>query len=313
MKRRIAAAIALSLSLSGLAGIPVPAGETAAPETYEAAEAGSADAESAAEEFDLPYDRAPFTDETAAEGTYSRFIRLADYKGREILAPADTALETGMTAEIDYTGSIDGELFDGGSGEGYELTIGSGSFIEGFEEQLTGHRAGEQVDVSVTFPKDYYESSLAGKKADFSVRINKIYKNTPYAVLSQITDESEVLRYSKKTYEDWLESYKASFTAYGYKEGDNLNSFLEENGLPREDLDSMIFSSMKVELVTGAILDAEGISMDDDRCRDYISKLLLQYGFDSVEDMKAVGYTDHEIEGTVAYNIALEIIQEYSA
>lgn len=311
MKKRLASALILSLSLSLIPGITAYAADSTEEGVFSVAEEP---AESEAEtEFSLPYDEAEFTDELPGSGTYDRFIRLADYKGREILASEDEPIEEGMTANIDYSGSIDGELFDGGTGEGYDLQIGSGTFIEGFEDQLVGHKPGEEVVVSVRFPDDYFESTLAGKDADFNVKINEVYKNTPYTVLSQITDESDVLQYSNGIYDEWIEIYKDSFTMYGFQEGDDLDEFLESNGFPRESLDSMIYSSMKVELVTGAILDAEGITMEDDRCQDYIAKLLLQYGFDSLDDMKAAGYTDHEIEGTVAYNIALEIIQEYSA
>ena len=82
------------------------------------------------------------------------------------------AIKKDDIVNIDYVGKIDGKEFDGGSAEGYDLTIGSGSFIEGFEDQLIGHKAGEKVTVNVTFPDSYSETSLAGKKAAFDVTIN---------------------------------------------------------------------------------------------------------------------------------------------
>ncbi|HHU76196.1 MAG TPA: trigger factor [Firmicutes bacterium] len=75
---------------------------------------------------------------------------------------------------IDFVGSIDGEPFEGGAGENYSLEIGSGSFVQGFEEQLIGARVGEERDVHVTFPADYTKAELAGKDADFHVTVKEI-------------------------------------------------------------------------------------------------------------------------------------------
>jgi len=75
---------------------------------------------------------------------------------------------------IDYAGSVDGEPFEGGTAQGQNLTIGSGSFIPGFEEGLVGANAGDEVDVHVTFPEDYHAEALKGKAAVFHVKINSI-------------------------------------------------------------------------------------------------------------------------------------------
>ena len=93
----------------------------------------------------------------------------------------DTSLtvEDGDTVNIDYVGSIDGVEFDGGStnGQGTDLTIGSGLYIDDFEEQLIGSHPGDTVDVNVTFPEDYSSQDLQGKDALFVVTINGIYQN----------------------------------------------------------------------------------------------------------------------------------------
>lgn len=80
----------------------------------------------------------------------------------------------GDTVVIDYEGTIDGKKFDGGSAENYSLELGSGSFIPGFEDQLVGHKDGDDVDVNVTFPKDYNAKDLAGKKALFKVKMHEV-------------------------------------------------------------------------------------------------------------------------------------------
>ena len=85
-----------------------------------------------------------------------------------------TAVEEGDTVNIDYVGRINGEEFAGGSDSGYDLTIGSGSFIEGFESGLIGHEVGETVTLELTFPENYSDSTKAGVAAEFDVTINKI-------------------------------------------------------------------------------------------------------------------------------------------
>lgn len=87
----------------------------------------------------------------------------------------DRAAEEGDICNIDYTGYKDGEAFDGGSATGYNLTLGSGTFIEGFEDGLVGHKAGESVSLDLTFPEDYSSEELAGAAVTFEVTINAIY------------------------------------------------------------------------------------------------------------------------------------------
>lgn len=98
----------------------------------------------------------------------------------EVTYNSDTGLTVadGDTVNIDYTGYVDGEAFDGGSTDGYgtDLTIGSGTYIDDFEEQLIGHNVGENVQVTVTFPEDYGVEELNGKEAVFDVTINGIYE-----------------------------------------------------------------------------------------------------------------------------------------
>jgi trigger factor len=92
----------------------------------------------------------------------------------ELVLAEDVAASTGDTVVIDFDGSIDGDHFEGGAGTDYNLELGSGSFIPGFEDQLVGHKAGEQVDVKVTFPEDYQAADLAGKDALFETTIHEV-------------------------------------------------------------------------------------------------------------------------------------------
>ena len=96
----------------------------------------------------------------------------------------DGESKEGDTVVIDFAGSVDGELFEGGSAQNYELELGSHSFIPGFEEQLVGHKAGEHVDVKVTFPENYVEN-LKGKDAVFACDIHEVKEKK----LPELTDE----------------------------------------------------------------------------------------------------------------------------
>ncbi len=103
------------------------------------------------------------------------------------------AAQSGDVANIDYTGTVDGVAFTGGSASGYDLTLGSGSFIDGFEDQIIGHNAGDTFDVTVTFPDGYGDSTdaegntitLSGKEAVFSVTLNSLSES----VTPELTDE----------------------------------------------------------------------------------------------------------------------------
>ena len=98
----------------------------------------------------------------------------------EMVVKEDGAVENGDTVNIDFSGSVDGEEFDGGQAEGYDLEIGSGSFIPGFEEQIEGMKTGDEKDVVVTFPEEYHAEELAGKEATFKTKVNEIkFKDVP--------------------------------------------------------------------------------------------------------------------------------------
>ena len=97
----------------------------------------------------------------------------------------DRKTENGDTIVFDFEGRVDGEVFSGGTAENYELKLGSGQFIPGFEEQLVGKDAGEEVDVEVVFPGDYHAEELVGKPAVFKCKIHEIKKE----ILPEINDE----------------------------------------------------------------------------------------------------------------------------
>jgi trigger factor len=92
----------------------------------------------------------------------------------ELVVKEDGEIVEGDTAVIDFEGFLNGEAFEGGKGENHTLEIGSGQFIPGFEEQLVGKKSGEETEITVTFPEEYHSEELAGKEAQFKVKIHDI-------------------------------------------------------------------------------------------------------------------------------------------
>src|SRR5574344_955929 len=128
------------------------------------------------------------------------------------LVVKDDAAELGDTVVIDFVGSVDGVEFDGGKGENFSLELGSGQFIPGFEDQLVGAKAGETVEVNVTFPENYQAEDLAGKDAKFVTTIHEVKaKEVPALddeLAKDIDEEVETLDELKAKYRKELESAK---------------------------------------------------------------------------------------------------------
>ena len=145
----------------------------------------------------------------------------------------DTSLEIadGDTVNIDFVGTVDGAEFEGGNsgGAGYNLTIGSGSFIDNFEEQLIGHKPGEELTVNVTFPENY-DDELGGKEASFAVTIHGIM------VTPELTDEfvaenlkgegvSTAAEYRAKVENDYYEEHLGEYLTNYVIENSTVNSY----------------------------------------------------------------------------------------
>ncbi len=118
----------------------------------------------------------------------------------------DRPVEDGDIANIDYSGSVDGEVFEGGTAEEYDLEIGSGSFIDGFEEQLIGAEIGDNFDIDVTFPESYSSEELAGQDAVFNVTINGIQEK----IVPELDDDF----LTEYTENETVEDFKAEVEEY---------------------------------------------------------------------------------------------------
>ena len=155
--------------------------------------------------------------------------RMQDRNGR--LLTREGAAENGDTVDIDFEGFVDGVAFEGGKAEHYSLTLGSGSFIPGFEDQIVGHSAGEEFDVNVTFPTEYQAAELAGKAAVFKIKLHEVkYKELPTLDDELAKDVSEY---------DTLDEFKASIRKNNQEQLDKQDDLAVENALVDQVIESM--------------------------------------------------------------------------
>lgn len=188
----------------------------------------------------------------------------------------DRAAQNGDQVLIDYSGSVDGVKFDGGTAEKQTLTLGSGMFIPGFEEQVVGMNIGDQKDVNVTFPEEYHEKSLAGKQAVFAVKLHEInIKDVPTLDDESVKDISEF---------DTVEEYKASVKSkIEEKKNAEADSKLEN------DLIQKIADDSKVEIPQCMIEQ-----QIDDMIQEFEQRLQYQ-GLNAKDYYKYTGMTQEKL------------------
>ncbi|MGO2709367.1 MAG: trigger factor [Leuconostoc mesenteroides] len=193
--------------------------------------------------------------------------RLQDGQAELVLQEESVKAENGDTVVIDFDGSVDGVKFDGGQGKDFSLALGSGQFIPGFEEQLVGHTAGEDVNVNVTFPEDYQAADLAGKEALFEVTIHELKrKELPELddeFAKDVDEEVETLaelkeKTSKKLADEKAQAAKAAFEdAVISKAVDNAS--VDGDEIPAEMIDEDVHRQIDQYL---GQLQQQGISRE---------------------------------------------------
>lgn len=194
----------------------------------------------------------------------------------------DAAIKDGDTVSIEYVGTVDGVAFDGGSTNGTptDLKIGSGSYIDDFEQQLIGHVIGDEVSVEVTFPEDYGNEELNGKDAVFTVNIDGIYERPEF------TDEFVAENLSE--YADTTEGYRNYLKDSKYQE--NLKTYIENYLVDNSEVKSYPKAYLK---------NCKSIQKNSDQeSFSYMNDMYLQYygytSFNSFEDY--VGMTMDEYD-----------------
>ena len=148
--------------------------------------------------------------------------RVLDRNARKVEV-TDRAAQNGDIVNIDFVGTVDGVKFDGGEAEGYDLTLGSGSFIPGFEDQVVGMNIGETKDVNVTFPENYQAENLKGKAAVFAVKLNGIQAKE----LPEVTDEF----IKEATGSETVEAYKVKTREKLEKQAERRANDATENSI----------------------------------------------------------------------------------
>ncbi len=193
-------------------------------------------------------------------------------RNSRVVDVTDRAVQNGDIANINYEGFCDGVAFDGGKAEEYDLTIGSGSFIPGFEEQIIGHNIGENFDITVKFPEEYHSADLAGKDAIFKITLNAIKFNELPALDDEfVKDVSEF---------DTVDEYKADIKAKLEKK----NEQDADNAVEAQIIDALV--NALVADIPEAMFEAEA----ENFVRDYDSRLRMQ-GLDLATYCKYTGQT----------------------
>lgn len=235
------------------------------------------------------------------------YVTLCDYKNIEVplsevtytdeefknvidqnLSAHQVLKEEGVVADgdkvnIDYVGTMDGVEFEGGNsgGNGYDLTIGSGQFIEGFESQLIGHKAGEDVTVKVTFPEDYSQADLAGKPAEFAVTIHGIYANPEYNddfVKENYPDMgSTVAEYEQALKDEYYEGSLKDYVTDYVVDNSTVNKF------PSKYLKNLKSTT----------------KYSDVQSYEYMNQMYQQYGMESGSFEDFIGMSDDEYNADI--------------
>lgn len=207
------------------------------------------------------------------------------------------AAQNGDTAVIDFEGFVDGVAFEGGKAEKYSLSLGSGNFIPGFEEQVVGHEAGEEFSINVNFPEDYQAEDLKGKEAEFKIKLHELKEKE----LPEVDDEFVKDVSEKETVAEYRDELKETIAARLKDEAE-------------KDVDNQI-SEKLIELAQGDIPEQMYDNQANDMVRDFEMRLRSQ-GMDPKMYMQYMGmdmaalknmYMD-EAEKRVKLRLVLEAI-----
>ena len=203
----------------------------------------------------------------------------------------DRAAADGDTVNIDYVGTVDGVEFDGGStqGKGTNLTLGSGAYIEGFEEQIVGHTPGETFDVNVTFPEDYTEE-LAGKDAVFETTLNYINET----VLPELTD-------------DWVAENLSEATPF--TDVATLNAYAQRQVSFNNQCND-VFAALRDKATFSETLPEEALEYYRDNFRYEIYSMAQSYGVSMNDVAQGNGYETVEDFVTAAESLMEAQLQQ---
>ena len=267
------------------------------------------------------------------------------YADAEFKEVTDRGAKEGDTVNIDYTGKIDGEEFDGGSDTGMDLELGSDTFLPEFEDGIIGMKKGETKDITITFPEDY-DGTVDGKTAVFSVTVNSITEailpeyNDAYVkenydydttaeyeaslksdlqeqydedatftacsdALSEAVDNAEFDGYPEDMYDAAKEQMEYENQAFADQLGIELTDLVGED----YDIEEDILAAIHEKLVVYAIAEKEKLTVTDEEFDTYAEDNWELYGYDTKEDFIS-DYGDEEIRYSLLYDKVLNFLGE---
>ena len=198
-------------------------------------------------------------------------------KNARLVTVDDRAAQNGDTAKIDFEGFVDEVAFEGGKGENYDLVLGSGSFIPGFEEQVVGMKIDDEKEIKVTFPKEYFSKDLAGKEATFKVKLHELKKKE----LPALDDE-----FAKDVSEfDTLEELKNSIKERLKKQNKDREKYEKQDAVVKA-----VVETLNVDIPSGMIeMEIENMMKDMEQRMSYQGLKMEQY-------LKMINKTEEEFK-----------------
>ena len=214
------------------------------------------------------------TDEEVETTINQRLEAMADMVIKE-----DGKVEEGDTVNLDFDGYVDGEQFEGGQADGYDLEIGSGMFIPGFEEQLVGLKVGEEKDVEVTFPEEYHAEELAGKPATFKTKINEIKTKEVPELDDELANE---LDSEANTVDEYKENLRKQLAESKATEAENVQ---------KEEAITKATDNAKVDIPDAMI------KTEEDRMLQEFAQRLQQQGLNLETYFQISGQSEEDLRG----------------
>ncbi len=302
-----------------------------------------------------------------AKANLSKAVELADYKGLEVKTSSaevqelyaeelesdveakelynkktEGAVAEGDIANIDYVGKKDGVAFEGGTASGYDLTIGSNTFIDGFESGIIDKEIGTTFDLNLTFPENYGNTDLAGKEVVFTVTVNYVkqpqspeegYEKAGFSsvekyeadltkravknyLLQQIIKASKVKDYPEEDAELLCEAYLKMAESEMQSQGISLETYLSYMGQTMEQFENTVIEeqvkpTMDNQMPIYAIMDEEEIAITDKEIDDKIKQLLKETGSTTLSKEDFIEYFGYYyFENIVATEKVMDVLYE---